>query len=337
MEKQPETLQEAIQFFGIEQNCIDTVAALRWPEGVACVACGCKEHYWLKTQRRWKCKDCYKQFSVKLDTIFEDSPLGLDKWLIALWMLVNCKNGVSSYELSRDLGISQKSAWFLLHRLRLALQQKSIEKIGGDGSPVEVDETYVGGKVQNMHYKKKLALVRLRNEVATKTMKGNAARFYKGNKVPVFGLLDRESRKVRATVIPNVKRETLQNEILNAVQKKSSIFSDEHTAYIGLKEQEYVHEIVNHMNQYVRGNIHTNGIENFWSLLKRGLKGTYVSVEPFHLGKYVDEQVFRFNTRKSDDGRKMKDLDRFHAALSQISGKRLTFAEVTGKVGETSF
>jgi transposase-like protein len=330
----PTTLQQAIQHFSDEQTCIDAVAALRWPNGVECVACGHKEFYWLKTQKRWKCKDCYKQFSVKLDTIFEDSPLGLDKWLIALWMLVNCKNGVSSYEVSRDLGISQKSAWFLLHRLRLALRSGSVSNLGGDGNAVECDETFVGGKVKNMHKSRRLRMVKVRNETPDWKSTANS-RWY--GKTAVMGILDRETRKVRAKVVPNVRRETLQNEILAHVQKGSSVFTDEAQAYSGIASQEYVHEIVNHLQKYVNGQVHTNGIENFWSLLKRGLHGTYVSVEPFHLSRYVDEQVFRFNHRKDEMGKKMKDADRFHAALSQIAGKRLTFAEVTGKVGETAF
>jgi transposase-like protein len=150
MEK-PKTLQQAIRCFSDEQVCIDTVAALRWPKGPICPKCEGKDHYYLASQRRWKCKACARQFSVKVGTTFEDSPLSLDKWLCALWMLVNCKNGVSSYEIHRALGITQKSAWFVLHRLRLALQRSSIVKLGGKGTEVEVDETFIGGKARNMH------------------------------------------------------------------------------------------------------------------------------------------------------------------------------------------
>lgn len=142
--KQPKTLQQAIQHFSDEQTCIDTVAKMRWPEGPGCPACGHKEHYYLKTQKRWKCKDCGKQFSVKLGTIFEDSPIGLDKWLLALWMIANCKNGVSSYEVHRAIGVTQKTAWFMLHRIRLAMKSGSIMKLGSEGGPVEADETFVG-------------------------------------------------------------------------------------------------------------------------------------------------------------------------------------------------
>jgi transposase-like protein len=325
MEK-PKTLQKAIQHFSDEQICIDTVAALRWPDGPVCPACGHKEHYYLKTQKRWKCKECTKQFSVKLGTIFEDSPITLDKWLISLWMLVNCKNGVSSYEISRALGITQKSAWFVLQRLRLALQDGSVEKFGGSGSEVEVDETYVGQKSQNMHKSRKLRFQQLRN-MHQDTNTPTNSRYY--GKTAVMGLLDREQRKVRATVVPNVKRETLQNVILKEVEHGSKVYTDQLVSYNNLTAK-YAHEVVNHLEGYVNGRVHTNGLENFWSLLKRSLHGSYVAVEPFHLFRYVDEQVFRYNNRGSKK-QKVSDSERFELALSQVAGKRLTFAEVTGK------
>jgi transposase-like protein len=327
----PKTLQAAIQYYSNEQVCIDAVAAMRWPDGKpTCPACGHQEHWYLKTQRRWKCKECWKQFSVKVGTVFEESPLGLDKWMVTLWMLVNCKNGVSSYEVHRAIGVTQKSAWFMLHRLRYALQQPETkspkDQIGGFGA-VEVDETFVGGKVKNMHKGRKLKLVQLRNEV-------NRPDHYMGKTV-VMGMLDRKLRKVRAAVVPNTKRETLQAHILREIFPGSKVYTDEHTGYMGL-EKKFAHDVVNHLETYVNGKVHTNGIENFWSLLKRGISGTYVAVEPFHLFRYVDEQVFRYNHRGTKEA-PMTDGDRFQLALSQIAGKRLTFAEVTGKVGETVF
>jgi transposase-like protein len=250
---------------------------------------------------------------VKVGTIFEDSPIGLDKWLVALWMLVNCKNGISSYEVARDLGITQKSAWFVLHRLRLALHDKTFGKLGGE---VEADETYIGGAARFMHADKK------------KRLKG--ATGWVG-KTAVMGVLERKG-KVRASVVPNVYRSTLQGKVKEHVEPGAKLFTDASSGYTGL-HAEYIHNVIDHATAYVKGNIHTNGLENFWSLLKRGLKGTYISAEPFHLFRYLDEQSFRFNNRATKE-QFIGDADRFELALSQVAGKRLTFAEVTGKDGK---
>jgi transposase-like protein len=308
----PKTLQQAIKYFSEEQVCIDTVSSLRWPNGPVCPCCGHGEHYYLKTQRRWKCKDCHKQFSVKLGTIFEDSPIPLDKWLVALWMLVNCRNGISSYEIGRALGITQKSAWFVLHRLRLALREGIVKKMGGPGREVEADEAFIGGKVANMHESRRKVLRQLKKETI-----GNVQYM---NKSVVVGILDREQRKVRAAVVPAVNREALQNEILRHITHGSKIYTDEATLYRAIPE-EYVHDFVNHLERYVKGNVHTNGLENFWSLLKRALKGSYVAVEPFHLIRYIDEQAFRYNNRIDASGRKLKDNERFDLALSLDCGE----------------
>jgi transposase-like protein len=326
----PKTLQQAIQYFSDEQVCINAVAAMRWPEGPQCPHCegekGQKPYY-LKTQKRWKCRTCRKQFSVKVGTIFEESPVPLQKWLPALWMLVSCKNGVSSYEIHRALGVSQKTAWFMLHRLRVVLKTRDLGfKIGGEGSEVEVDETFVGGKMKNMH-KEKQARIRALN------VYGTAAGTI--GKTIVMGMLDRNARQIRANVVPNVERLTLQNAVLNNVEHGTNVYTDQAPAYQRLSKT-YVHEVVNHAETYVRGRVHTNGLENFWSLLKRNLAGTYVCVEPFHLERYVDEQVFRFNNRATREN-PLKDSDRFLLALSQVAGKRLTFAELTGKTGEIPF
>jgi transposase-like protein len=307
----PTSLQEAILYFADEQVCIDTVADLRWPNGPVCQTPDCDSAvYYMPTQKRWKCRTCKKQFSVKVGTIFEDSAIPLRKWLIALWMLVNCKNGISSYEVGRDLKLSQKSAWFVLHRLRLALQAKSLVKLGGRGAQVEVDETFIGGKSRFMHHHK-------RNRVIV----NNRMR----DKVAVFGILERGG-EVRVNVIPTRRRHVLQTEIKAHVKAGSAIYSDNLMSYQGLRGHDYEHEVIDHAEKYVDGQIHTNGLENFWSLLKRGLKGTYISVEPFHLFRYLDEQVYRYNNRKLQH-----DGERFVKALTLVSGKRLTFAEVTGK------
>jgi len=322
--EQPKTLQKAIRHFSNEQVCIDTIATLRWPEGKpVCPACEKTEHYYLATQKRWKCKECHKQFSVKLGTIFEDSPITLDKWLTALWMIVNCRNGVSSYEVGRAIGITQKSAWFVLHRLRFALQTGSITKLGGNGAPVEVDETFIGGKARFMH------------RVKRERLSQNGGMQGGSGKAVVMGLLERGG-KVKTAVIPHRKQNVPEKIVRELVEPGAEVHTDEFTGYYNLKDG-YVHKVINHLEGYVKENVHTNGIENFWSCLKRGIGGTYIAVEPFHLFRYVDEQAFRFNNRKDAENKPLKDWDRFQLALSQIAGKRLTFAEVTGRVGESAF
>jgi transposase-like protein len=325
----PKTLQQAIQYFSDEQTCINAVAMMRWPDGPRCPDChfeDAKNPYYLKTQKRWKCRTCRRQFSVKVETIFEDSPVPLQKWLPALWMLVSCKNGVSSYEIHRALDVSQKTAWFMLHRLRLALKAKDLGfKLGGkDSGGVEVDETFVGGKLRNMHRDRRARFASEQGHTGGST-----------GKTIVVGMLDRNERKIRAQVVPNVKRETLQNAVLKNVKYGSKVYTDNAVPYDRL-DWHYVHEVVNHAEEYVRGQVHTNGLENFWSLLKRNLRGTYVAVEPFHLERYVDEQVFRYNNRATKDN-PLNDSDRFLLALSQVAGKRLTFAELTGKGQEIPF
>jgi transposase-like protein len=323
--KQIKTLQEAIVHFADRENCRKFMVFLRWPDGeVKCPYCGATKLTWLAKAGLYRCYGEHpkQKFSLKVGTVFEDSAIGLEKWLPAVWLLANCKNGISSYEMARDLGVTQKSAWFMNHRIRLAMRTKTFLKLGGTGGPVEVDECFIGPKPQAMHAARRLKLQVGENGYA--------------DKVAVFGALDRDTRQVRAKVVPNVKRETLQNEILNQIEGKSTIYSDGWSGYNGLKAQEFIHETVNHIDQYVKGQVHTQGIENFWSLLKRGLKGTYIAVEPFHLDRYLDEQVFRFNNRATKDN-PLDDADRFMLAASQIVGKRLTYAELTGKVGETAF
>jgi transposase-like protein len=324
----PKTLLEAVQYFSDEQVCIDAVAEMRWPDGVKCPECWHKDPYYIKTQKRWKCRECRIQFSVKRGSIFEDSPISLTKWLPALWLLVNCKNGISSYEVAKDLGITQKSAWFVLHRLRLVLKSANLgTKLGSnDGGEVEVDETFVGGKLKNMHRSRANKLNKIKSGAGYET------RVHHENKTVVMGMLDRDSRQVRAKVVPNVKRETLQNEILQNVKYGSAVYTDQAVAYDTLHRR-YIHDTVNHAETYVKGRVHTNGLENFWSLMKRNLAGTYVCVEPFHLDRYLDEQMFRFNNRATKDN-PLNDSDRFLLALSQVSNKRLTFKELTGKEGD---
>jgi transposase-like protein len=331
--KAPRTLQEAILHFSDADNCLEFMAMHRWPDGVVtCPTCGRKDVSFLANQKKWQCKSAHakRQFSAKVGTIFEDSPLGLEKWLPAVWLITNSKNGVSSCEIARSLGVTQKTAWFMLHRIRFAMKANPfghVGKIGGsDGGAVEVDESFFGGTLENMH---KGRAQKMRETRADASPEEYFTRY--ANKTVVMGMYDRESREVRAKVVPNVKRETLQNEILKNVKYGSKVFTDSAVAY-NRTGWHYIHETVNHAETYVNGEVHTNSLENFWSLMKRNLSGTYVAVEPFHLDRYLDEQIFRFNNRKNKS-----DADRFSKALSQVVNRRLTYAEVTGKVGQTKF
>jgi transposase-like protein len=314
MSKEPKTLLEAVSHFAVSENCHAYMVNLRWPDGkVKCPRCGSDDVAYLPNARVFKCyvKHERQKFSLKVGTIFEDSPIALEKWLPVMWMLSNCKNGISSWEVSRAVGVTQKTAWFMLQRGRLAMQDEMYGgKIGGE---VEVDETYIGGKARNMH-------------------KGRRERAFPGGivggptgKTGVQGFLQRGG-KVRAEVINNSRKETLVPNIQKHVDEGSTVFTDEHGAYKGELSDHYEHEVINHMEQYVNGNVHTNGIENFWSCLKRTIGGTYVSVEPFHLFRYVDEQAFRFNNRGP-----MNDSQRFNYVMRKIVGKRLTYAALTGK------
>lgn len=306
----PKTLQEAIKHYSDPDVCLEAIVTLRWPDGVTCPYCGSQEVGFVQTRRIWNCKNkaCRKQFSVKVGTIFEDSPLGLDKWLTAMWLIANAKNGISSYEVHRAIGVTQKTAWFMLHRVRFALQRGSFQKLSGE---VEADETLIGGKLRNMHPDRKAMAKGRTND----------------GKVIVMGLLERKG-SVRTKVIADAKKATLQAEVKKHVAEGSALFTDALASYEGLSDT-FVHEVINHAECYVKGNIHTNCIENFWSLFKRCIKGTYVSVEPWHLFRYLDEEEFRFNERKATDG------ERFTNALSGIAGKRLTYKALIGE-GETA-
>jgi transposase-like protein len=314
---EPKTLQQAIVYFADPVNCREYLVARRWPEGVVCPKCSSKNVLFMEKYERWHCRQKHEapQFTLKTGTVMEDSPIGLDKWLMAMWMVVNCKNGVSSYEIHRSLGVTQKTAWFLDHRIRLMLGHAPQEKMGGSGGAVEVDEAFIGGEPKNWHLSKRASRKRFTESEAKA----------KSEKVAVVGLLDRDARQVRANVVPNVTRETLQDAILANIEGNSTVYTDAAKAYSNLKALDYIHETVNHLEEYVRGDVHTNGLENFWALLKRGLKGTYVAVEPFHLDRYVTEQVFRYNNRK------LTDAGRFDLAVKGMVGRRLTFAELTGK------
>jgi transposase-like protein len=312
----PKTLKQAVVYFDKPENCNSFMIAMRWPDGqVRCPTCGAEKVTYLAKARLFKCYEKHPRakFSLKVGTIFEDSPLGLDTWLTAIWLIANAKNGISSYELSRSLGITQKSAWHVLHRIRLAMQNGSINKLRRS---VEVDETFIGGKARNMH---RSTLAKRVAQFATPY----TGRNQNIGKVAVMGLLERHG-EVRTMVVSNVKRKSLHGEVSKHVEQGSTVYSDALRSYRRL-EDEYTHNVINHAERYVDGHIHTNGIENSWSLLKRTLGGTYISVEPFHLFRYLDEQAFRFNRRKGTDA------DRFTALVSLITGKRLEYKQLIGK------
>jgi transposase-like protein len=308
--KEPTTLQEAIVYFADPANCREYLVARRWPNGVICPRCGSKNVAFLDKYNRWYCREKHDgpQFTLKTGTVMEDSPIGLDKWLMVMWQIVNSKNGISSCEVHRAIGITQKSAWFMDHRIRFAMGLDSPAKASGH---VEADETFIGGKARNMHKSK-------RERVIT----GTGGK----DKTAVMGILERGkdgTSNVRATVIPNRKKSALQKEVRKHVEAGSALYTDALQSYNGLDE--FQHQVVDHAVEYVNGQVHTNGLENFWSLLKRGISGTYVSVEPFHLFRYLDEQVYRFNNRR------MTDSERFDLVVRGIVGKRLTFDQLTGK------
>lgn len=306
----PQTLMEAIRFFGEGDNAFDFIVQMRWPDGqVKCPRCESPKVGFIATRKTWECRCCAqkKQFSVKTGTIFEDSLVPLDKWLAGIWLIANAKNGVSSHEIHRSLGVTQKTAWFMLQRIRLAMQTGTFLKFKGQ---VEVDETFIGGKARYMH------------KGVKKRRLGEGGKGSAGKEI-VMGLLERGG-DIRVLHIPDSRKPTLDGHVRRNVESGSEVFSDAHDGYKDLKP-EFLHQFVDHAERYVDGQVHTNGLENFWSLLKRSIKGTYVAVEPFHLFRYLDEQVFRFNNRRITDG------ERFVKLVSCISGKKLTYAHLTGR------
>lgn len=308
LEKLPKTLAGIITYFADPQACIDFVAFLRWTDGDAlCAHCGDKGAYYLASRKIYKCKACRKQFSVKMGTIFEESAVSLNKWLIAIWLIANCKNGISSYELKGHIGVTQRTAWFMLQRIRIAMEQGSFGKLSGT---VEADETYVGGDAKNMHHNR-------RKEVGRYGMQGGV----KAHKTAVLGMLERKGR-VRAKVVARTRKIDLEPVLKANVEAETNLITDQNVAYNELHKQ-YIHQTINHSIAYVWGRVHTNSIENFWSLLKRTIKGTYVSIQAEHLQKYVEEQSFRYNTRL------LTPRERFVELVKSVSGKRLTWEKLT--------
>jgi transposase-like protein len=309
----PRTLIEAVRLYADLQVAHDFVVSLRWPNGVACprMGCGSADVHFIVTRRTWRCNECKRQFSTKVGTIFEDSPLGYDRWLPAIWLITNAKNGISSCEVARALQVTQKTAWFMLHRIRAAMKSGTFEKLVG---PVEVDETYVGGLVKSMNQKRKRSL----------TARGTGVI----GKAAVLGMVERNTAerkgKIRAFVIPFASARTLQGGIRKHVEPGAEVHTDGFPAYRGI-DQDYIHHVIDHAYEYVRENVHTNSIESFFSLLKRTIKGTYIAPRPEHLQAYIEEQVHRFNEREKTDG------ERFPVVVKQADGIRLTYKALIGK------
>lgn len=310
----PKKLQQAIQYFSDLDACQQMLAEARWPDGVECPHCGSRDVTYLANQRRWQCKGQHpkRQFSVKVGTIFEDSPIGLDKWFAAIWLIASAKNGISSYELHRSIGVTQKTAWFMLHRIRLAMQTQTFNKLSGD---VEVDETFIGGKARNMHTakRKRLGISQSRSMIG---------------KVAVMDLLERHGEggsRVRTEVVANRRKHQLERTVDEHVEAGSILYTDALRSYDRMAQRGYIHHVIDHAEKYVDGQVHTNGLENFWSLFKRAVKGTYVSIEPVHLFRYLDEQTFRFNSRKLSDAARFTDL------TTRLTGKRLTYSSLIGE------
>jgi transposase-like protein len=306
----PQTLQECIKYFSKDDRAFEYMKGVRWPDGkVTCPRCGCADVSFISTRKMWTCSECKtkKQFTLRIGTILEDSAIPFEKWICAFWLIANAKNGISSYEIGRSIGVTQRTGWFMLQRIRLAMQNGTIEKMSGH---VESDETFIGGRNKFKHPGKKQKISGWKL------------------KTPVQGLLERtagsKASRVKLKVLKSTRNHEVQGNVREYVLKGSNLYTDALRSYIGMND-EYNHQVIDHAICYAQGKVHTNGLENFWCLLKRTIKGTYVNVEPFHLFRYLDEQAFRFNERKETDA------VRFTKAIAGIVGKSLTFAKLTGK------
>ncbi len=312
MDKQPvpKTMLEAVRQFADSQRAHDFFVTMRWPSGVACpLDCGSVRVAYMPKRRRWYCNDCKGQFTAKVGTIFEDSPIGFDKWLPAFWLLASNRNGISSCEVARALCVTQKTAWFMLQRIREAMRDETFEKLAG---PVEADETYIGGLYRNMSIARRVRLEKSRSR----------------GKVAVMGIVERNKRdrkgKIRAFVLPYVSAKTVQGGVRKHVEEGAQLHTDGLAAYKGLWT-DYDHKTIDHALEYVHENVHTNSIEAFWSVFKRTIKGTYIAPRKQDFQRYVEEQVFRFNERENTDG------PRFIKATKGAEGKRLTYKTLTAK------
>lgn len=304
MEIQFKNLIELQKYFSNENVCWDYLEQLRWNGKIVCPFCKSEKHYKFKNSRTYKCADCQKKFNAKIGTIFENTKIPLSKWFVSIYIATSHKKGISSIQLNKDVGITQKSAWFVLHRIREMLKAKAPYMLNGT---VEIDETFIGQSFKNLHtsVRKKLK----RSIYVNKTM--------------VFGILERDGN-VWTKMVKGVDGKTLKPIIRNTVDKSSTIITDGYGAYSKLNK-EYHHEIINHLqDEWVRGEFHTNRIEGYWSQLKRGIYGIYHHASPKHLQRYCDEFSFRYNTRKENES------DRFDYSLLNCE-KRLRYNDLIAK------
>ena len=301
----PKNLREAIHYFADERRAFEFVVLMRWPDGITCPRCDCGRVSFISTRKTWKCLGCRKQFSVRVGTIFEGSPLPFSTWLPAVWLIANSKNGISSHELGRAMGITQKTAWFMLHRIRKGMADGTVGLMAG---VVEVDETYVGGAAKFMHKDRHQYMVTGRGGV---------------DKIAIQGLRERGG-KMRATVLGGTSAADVEHNIYKYVSLGTKVYTDKFAGYKGLSAN-FVHGTVDHgKREFVRGDIHVNGVENFWTLFKRAWRGTYTHMNHEHAHRYLDERLFSFNLRG------LNDLERCQAVLGQVTGRRMTWNQLTG-------